>query len=89
VARSGARKKTHATQTTWKVTSHAAQAGNRKPWKLSRAQRSADSAAPWIPPQSRNVHAAPCHSPPSSMVSITLRYVFSRPPRLPPSGMYR
>ena len=71
--RSGALKKTHAMHTTLKVTSQAAHAGSRKPGKRSRANRSPDSAVPWMPPQSTNVHDAPCHSPPSSIVIMMLR----------------
>ena len=38
-------------------------------------QRSTARPTPWRPPQTTKVQAAPCQRPPSSMVSIRLRYV--------------
>ena len=73
VPRSGERKKTHARQTTWKVTSQPAHFGQETPAKRPRAQRSMPSTPPWIPPQITKVKDAPCQSPPSRKVSIRLR----------------
>ena len=44
---------------------------------------------PWNAPQITKFQEAPCHSPPSNMVMNKLRYVATRPPREPPSGMYK
>ena len=43
--------------------------------RRSASQRSTASPTPWMPPQTTNVQAAPCQRPPSSIVSIRLRYV--------------
>ena len=45
---------------------------------LGRASAPRQSPTPWMPPQTTNVHAAPCQRPPSSIVSIRLRYVQQR-----------
>ena len=42
-----------------------------------------------VAPQKTNVHAAPCHRPPSTIVSATLPYRRAEPRRLPPRGMYK
>ena len=88
------RKKIHAKHTTLNVDDAVPGASQRRRGSLdeagrSRHQRSATSAVPWIAPQATNVQPAPCQRPPISIVSIRFRYVASRPPRLPPSGMYR
>ena len=93
VAKLSARKKIHARQTTLNVSRRmtmrapsSVSRGSTYPGR-SRRQRSNASPTPWMPPQTMNVHPAPCQSPPSSIVSIRFRYVISLPFRLPPSGM--
>ena len=78
-ANESARKKTQARQTKWKVTIRARQSGH----PVARRRRCAaalpppalarQAPTPWRPPQTTNVQAAPCHRPPSSIVSIRLR----------------
>ncbi len=43
--------------------------------RTRRARARPQRPTPWIPPQTTNVHAAPCHRPPSSIVSSRFRYV--------------
>ena len=70
----GARNGTHASATRWNVTARRSQRGTsssamRRPSSASRTiARCAASHSPWNAPHATNVHAAPCHSPPSSMV---------------------
>ena len=86
-----ARKKIHAKQTRWKVTirrRHSTQpptASSAQP--RSRRNRPIASQSPCNPPQMTNVHAAPCQSPPSSIVASRFMYVLGSPLRLPPNGM--
>src|SRR6266481_1121548 len=47
------------------------------------------SAIPCKQPKSTNVHLAPCHSPPRSIVMNRFKYVRTLPCRLPPRDMYR
>ena len=47
------------------------------------------SSSPWIAPQTTNVQAAPCHSPPSNITIARLRASLSGRAREPPSGMKR
>jgi hypothetical protein len=84
-----ARKKIHAKQTTWNVTRRASQRVAADAGRIPPSARSTERPTPWIPPQTTNVHAAPCHRPPSSIVTSRFTYVRMRPLRLPPSGMYR
>ena len=83
-ARSSERNRIQPKTTRWNVTAQRSHAGVRiRPPSACSATR----PRPWNVPQATNVHAAPCHRPPSIIVIIRLRYVNSRPPRLPPSGM--
>ena len=70
----------------WKTIAHFSQPGSENLIR-SRKTFSITSAEPWMIPHSTKPHAAPCHSPPSVIVIMRLRAVFSLPPRLPPSGM--
>ena len=79
-----ARKKIHPKQTTWNVSRRPSHTAPRERGAQPTA-RSTASPRPWIPPQATNVHAAPCQSPPSSIVRSRLRYVSRRPRRFPPS----
>ena len=96
-ARLGARKNTHVRHTRWKTTireSHApgdqsSVATDSSRPSRRRTNRSMLSPAPCIPPHTTKVQLAPCHNPPSSIVSIRFRYVRRSPSRLPPSGMYK
>ena len=89
----GARKKTQATQTYWKVRNTLSGPKPSRPRSVSPNRRChirvPASATPWSPPQITKFHDAPCHSPPSSNVIIKFRNVLHAPPRDPPSGMYR
>src|SRR6185369_7772508 len=51
--------------------------------------RSTKRYMPCRPPQNKNINEAPCHRPPSSMVSKRLRLTRKVEPRFPPNGMYR
>ena len=55
----------------------------------SGSSRSITSSAPTTAPHTANVHAAPCQSPATTIVTNRLRSVAAEPPRLPPSGMNR
>ena len=52
-------------------------------------QRPITCPIPWNAPHATNVHPAPCHNPPSSIVIMMFTAVRTSPCRLPPSGMYR
>ncbi len=88
-------KKTQPRQTNWNVqnrcshmrTGPSATGGN--PCCTRRRRRKCPTPCP-IPcraPQNTNVHAAPCHNPPRTMVIMMLRIVLASEPLLPPSGM--
>src|SRR5579864_8418158 len=83
-----ARKKIQANVTKEKQINRRAQAGIRGASRDTAAISSvATLPRAWRAPQRTNVHDAPCHNPDASIVRVTLRTVFSRLPRLPPSGM--
>src|SRR5215467_2540272 len=71
----GARKNIQLTPTRWKMKIRLSQVRTAPGTRGLRSVNflSAASAPPWIPPQTRNVQLAPCHKPPSSMVSKRLR----------------
>ena len=95
VENESARKNTHPKQTKLKVMSRrhirfageSGRSGSPRQARNSAQPCSTQSPMPWMPPQTTKVHAAPCQSPPRSITIIRLRYVATRPWRLPPSGM--
>ncbi len=89
VGSESARKKIHARHTRWKVTIRRTNSGAVDASPRAARRRSRASPAPWMAPQTTNVQAAPCHSPPKTIVSSRLRWVRRDGPELPPNGMYR
>lgn len=90
VAKSDARKNTHSNDTYTKVIDHPIKIVKKLSGMRLNTGRHAlwmASPTPCIAPQNINFHAAPCQSPPISIVRKLFRYVRNTPLLFPPSGM--